>query len=337
MSIATLSRLGGIALVAAAVAGCNATKETASATAAATCAAQASTLTGTVQGALCTALGNTTLAPANDLIANLLNPNGTLGPVVGLLDQLTNTNGGALGPVTDLLQALLGANDQAGVLTPVIMGLNAVVAALTGGAAPEQIANVLNTLGSNSVGALSALGSSTNPLNTLLAGLNTALTGGNPTGASGLISSVQSTVGNVTTETQLDLVAQIVDGLVDPQAGALAPVTSIVENLTNTEDGALAVLTSVVDALVAKDDAALAPVIMAVNTIVGTLLPTNGAATPQQVVAAVAGVENNVGTLLTTTVGGVASLLQNVLGGLLGGLQQAGANTVSGLSSAAQG
>ena len=89
--------------------------------------------------------------------------------------------------------------------------------------------------------------------------------GGNGSG-SGLITTVQDTLNGLTGGTPLTPVEDLVNSLIDPQAGGLAALTSALEDATS--DGqSLAQLNQLVGALVGKNDSALNPVIAALNGI----------------------------------------------------------------------
>ncbi|MES3040211.1 MAG: hypothetical protein V4730_03520 [Pseudomonadota bacterium] len=91
--------------------------------------------------------------------------------------------------------------------------------------------------------------------------------GGNGgTGGSGLITTVQDTLNDLTGGTPLTPVEDLVNSLLDPEAGGLAALTSALEDAT-ADGQSLAQLNQLVGALVGKDDSALTPVIAALNGI----------------------------------------------------------------------
>ncbi len=267
-----------------------------------------------VQVALCDALNDTALAPVNNVIAGLIEDT----PLSELFDRLNDllSPSGELAPVNELIQTLIGANGS-GALTPVIGGLNAVLIGLLSGD-PEAIAAALQGFGDAAGGgsgnggptgtpldALLALGGESNPLTALLGQLPGAGggTGGGTNG--GLITNVQNLLNNLTGGTPLIEVANLVDTLLNPQEGALAPLTEALEDLTNVDGGPLGPVTELVGALISANDAALAPLIVALNEVLVGLLTDQD---PAAIAAALQGLAGNLG-------GG-----DNPLAGLLPGL-----------------
>ncbi|MCF4166115.1 hypothetical protein L2U69_10715 [Zavarzinia compransoris] len=184
----------------------------------------------------------TVLEPLNDLIVGLLDPNdGALSALTGALEDLTSSDDGALGAVTDLVNALVNTQDQA--LEPLISGLNDILAGLTGG--------LTGGLSSNALGDFMAADGTTDE---------------------GLIDVVQDTVANLLDGTPLEGVGDLVDGLVDPDTGALAALTGQLNELTSEDAGALGPVTGLVDALVDPDVGALDPVLDGVNDLLEGLL-----------------------------------------------------------------
>ena len=256
----------------------------------------------TTQGALCDLLENTPAGPVSDVLNNLIGTNGTLGGLTSALEDLIGPNG-QLAPVNELLVMLVGANED-GALTPVIQGLNSILVLLNAGADPAAIADALAGLGGGAGGgsngptgtpldALLTLGGDANPLTALLGALGGAGalpgTGGGTdggTGNIGLITQVQGILGDVTNDTPLVAVSELVDTLLDPQSGALEPLTAVLEDLTNVSGGPLGPLSELVDGLIAADDAALAPVITALNGVLVGLLTNQD---PAEIAAALQG------------------------------------------------
>lgn len=268
-----------------------------------------------VQVTLCDALDDTALAPVNNVIAGLIEDT----PLSELFDRLNEllSPSGELAPVNELIQALIGANGN-GALTPVIGGLNAVLVGLLSGN-PEAIAGALQGFGGAAGGgggsggptgtpldALLALGGESNPLAALLGQLPGAGggTGGGTNG--GLITNVQNLLNNLTGGTPLIEVANLVDTLLNPQSGALAPLTEALEDLTMVDGGPLGPVTELVGALISANDAALAPLIVALNEILVGLLTNQD---PAAIAEALQGLAGNLGG------GG-----DNPLAGLLPGL-----------------
>ena len=272
-----------------------------------------------VQVTLCDALDNTALEPVNNVIAGLIEDT----PLSELFDRLNEllSPSGELAPVNELIQALIGANGN-GALTPVIGGLNAVLIGLLSGD-PEAIAAALQGFGDAAGGgsggnggptgtpldALLALGGESNPLTALLGQLPGA--GGGTDGGTddGLITNVQDLLNNLTGGTPLIEVANLVDTLLNPQQGALAPLTEALEDLTMVDGGPLGPVTELVGALISANDAALAPLIVALNEILVGLLTNQD---PAAIAAALQGLAGNLG-------GG-----DNPLAGLLPGLPSEG-------------
>lgn len=241
----------------------------------------------TVQGVLCDLTnGVPGVSAVNDLLNGLIA--GT--PLELIVTQLNNLTGDQLAQLNELLTTLLGG-DEAGALTPVIKGLNAVLVGLLSGD-PASITAALQNIAAGAGGAsggtgtpldaLFALGSGDNPLLALLSQLpgfsNLPGVGGGggstpPTGENaGLITSVQELVDSLTHDTQLSAISDLVNTLLDPSSGALAALTGQLDDLTDVNGGPIAPLTEVINGLIAKDDAALAPVITALNGVLVGLL-----------------------------------------------------------------
>lgn len=228
---------------------------------------------------------NTILAPVRDLVVGLLDPNsGALSALTSALENLTSSSSGVLGPVTDLVNGLVNTQNQA--LEPVISGLNSILAQLT-------------------------------------SGLTGGLTGGGLTGSGassndGLIDVVQGVVGNLLDGTALEGVGDLVDGLVDPNTGALAGLTGALNNLTSQQTGPLGPVTGLVNGLAGADVGALDPVLDGVHDLLAGL--TNGISSALP--GASAGSTD--GGLIDTVQGTVANLLNGtplqVVSDLVGGL-----------------
>ena len=247
-------------------------------------------------GAICAVLdlvdnltNGTILEPVNDLLVGLLDPNsGALSALTGALENLTSSDSGALGAVTDLVNALVNTNDQA--LEPLISGLNGILSGLTGG-------------------------------------LTSGLTGASAsTGDAGLISVVQDTVGNLLGGTALEGVGDLVNALVDPTTGALAPLTGALDSLTAAQTGALGPVTNLVDTLVDPQTGALDPLLDTVNHLLAGL--TGGSGSPTDALSDIPVVGDLLGGLLgglgsssgsTAASGGLIDVVQGTVGNLLDG------------------
>ena len=255
--------------------------------------------------------GGVANAQLNSGINNVSNLSTTaaLSPVAGILGGLTGTQGAT---ATNLL---------GGVLDPVL----GVVGGLTGGLS-----------GAQGSGSSAGLGGLLDPVLGLLGGL-----GGGATGTgTGTITDVQGTVATLTNNTLLSPVGGLVNGLVDPQAGALAPVTGLVENLTSPA-GALAPVGGLVNGLVGEQGA-LTPVVGTVN---GLLSGLTGGLTGGQgagagglggVLDPVLGLVGGLTGGQSGQNGGVGGLLDPVLG-LLGGLGGGATGTGGGVITDVQG
>lgn len=253
-----------------------------------------------VQDILNNLTGNTPLFEVANLVDSLINPqSGGLAPLTQALEDLTNVDGGPLGPLTELVGALVSANDAA--LAPVITALNQVLVGLLTDQDPAAIATALQNLASGLQGS-----GGDNPLAGLLPGAGGDGSGGNN---DGLITSVQSTVDNLLGNTVLTPVQDLVTTLVDPDNGALSPLTGIVEQITGSEE-ALGQVTALVNELIAQDDAALTPVIEALNGVL-SLGDISGGGT------GLPGLDSTEGLDAIPVIGPV---LSGLLGGLLGGL-----------------
>lgn len=337
MNLVKTSRLAAAIALAASLAACNAggngsasnNNGGGSANVSETCASlQPGGAIDTVRlGLLCELLDGTPATAVNDLVASLIV--GT--PLEDLVNQLNDLIGpnGNLAPVNELLQMLIGGNED-GALTPVIQGLNAVLIALLVNQDPAAIAEALQNIAGGAGGggtgtpldALLALGGGDNPLSTLLGALTGGGSGGGTSG--GLISNVQNVLNNLTNDTPLDAVAGLVDTLLNPQNGALEPLTSALEELTEIQGGPLAPLTELVGALLTQDDAALAPVILALNEILVGLLTNQD---PTVIASALQNLAGN----LTDSLGG-----DNPLSGLLPGGGSGDGGSEAGLISSVQ-
>ncbi|MFZ2870060.1 hypothetical protein [Zavarzinia sp.] len=245
---------------------------------------------------------NTALEPLTDLIDALLNPNdGALSALTGALDDLTSSASGPLGAVTDLVNGLVGTQNQA--LEPLIASLNDVLSGLTGGLTNSDIASgLLGGLGGTSAGATSG----------------------------GLIDVVQGTVGNLLDGTPLQGVADLVDTLVDPQTGALSPLTGQLNDLTSTDGGALAPVTQLVDGLAGAQNGALDPVLDTVNGVLSGDL--SGASAGTDALADIPVVGDLLGGLLggLDSVGGATSTSGGATGGLIDVVQGTVGNLLDG-------
>ncbi|MDY0271367.1 MAG: YadA-like family protein [Advenella sp.] len=268
-----------------------------------------------VQGTVGRLVNNTALAPVGGLVNGLVDPQtGALAPVTGLVNDLTSANG-PLAPVGGLVNTLVG--DQ-GALTPVVGTVNNLLSGLTGGL----------TGGGQGGGLLGGLlgGSTGNPGTGAAAsgGLLGGLLGGGQSGGllgggsagDGVITDVQGTVGRLVNNTALTPVGGLINGLVDPQTGALAPVTGLVNDLTSA-NGPLAPVGGLVNTLLG-DQGALTPVIGTVNNLLSGLTGglTGGGQGGGLLGGLLGGSTGNPGT------GAAAS--GGLLGGLLGGGQSGG-------------
>jgi len=195
---------------------------------------------------------NTVIQPITDLINGLTNPNGALGAITNPLNQLTQVEGGPLGPLTELVQGLAGTGNSA--LNPLIDTLNGIIGGLTSGASPSAIAGGLSGL----PGAGSLTG--------LFGGLT--LPGGSDTG---LITLVNNTLDQLGNDSAVEPLTDLLNALTSPVNGGLAPVTSALNNLTALQGGALAPLTELVGGLAGTNNAALNPLIDTLNGILGGL------------------------------------------------------------------
>lgn len=248
------------------------------------------------------------VATVNGLLVTLTSENGLLAPVTGLtggegglLGGLTGGEGGLLAPVTNLVSGVTGG--EGGLLGGTEGGLLAPVTNLVGGVTGGEG----GLLGGTEGGLLA-------PVTNLVGGLtggNAGLLGGTAN-ETGTITDVQGTVTNLLGDSALAPVGVVVNDLIDPSTGALAPVTGLVENLTSN-DGALAPVGGLVNGLVGEQGA-LTPVVGTVGDLLGGL--TGGLLGGNTVTAGgsvdVAGTEVSANTS-TESNGGL-------LGGLLGGL-----------------
>lgn len=90
-----------------------------------------------------------------------------------------------------------------------------------------------------------------------------------------LISTVQDTLGQLTDQTLLDPLTDLVNTLVDPASGALNALTGPLADLTTIGQGALGPLTELVQGLAGTQNSALTPLVDALNTVLAGL--TSGA------------------------------------------------------------
>ena len=277
-----------------------------------------------VQGTVGRLVNNTALTPVGSLVNGLVDPQtGALAPVTGLVNDLTSASG-PLAPVGGLVNGLVG--DQ-GALTPVVGTVNnllgGLTGGLTGGTQGGPLDPVLGLLGGLTGGqAGSGTGGLLDPVLGLVGGLtggNGGLLGGGSAGT-GAITDVQGTVGRLVNNTALTPVGSLVNGLVDPQTGALAPVTGLVNDLTSAS-GPLAPVGGLVNGLVG-DQGALTPVVGTVNNLLGSL--TGGGQSGGLLDGLLGGGQS--GGLLGGLLGGGQSGGQSggLLGGLLGGGQGGG-------------
>ncbi|TBU97294.1 hypothetical protein DNJ95_19075, partial [Stutzerimonas kirkiae] len=217
--------------------------------------------------------------------------------LTGILENLTSTPDG-LGALTHLVNGLSIADD--GALTPLVTALNSILQGLENDTPLTPLVNGL--LGDG--GLISGL---QGQLQNLLQG---TLPGGSDGSGTGLVSTVQTLVGNLGNETAIEPLSDLVNALVDPNDGALSGLTGILENLTSTPDG-LGALTHLVNGLSIADDGALTPLVTALNSILQGL----SNATP---------ITDLLNDLLGTG-GALANLLgDGGLGNLLGGVLPGG-------------
>jgi len=137
----------------------------------------------------------------------------------------------------------LTAADDLGKLSPLVLTLNIVLVGLNQGQTPEQVASGLASI--------LALSEPSNP------------------GTQGLITSVINLTDGLLGGTILNPVNDLLNFLLNPQLGVLAPLTGVVDQLTDKESGALGALTSLVDQLVNTKDEGLNPLIALLNGILG--------------------------------------------------------------------
>lgn len=137
----------------------------------------------------------------------------------------------------------LTAADDLGKLSPLVLTLNIVLVGLNQGLTPEQVASGLASI--------LALSEPSNP------------------GTQGLITSVINLTDGLLGGTILNPVNDLLNFLLNPQLGVLAPLTGVVDQLTDKESGALGALTSLVDQLVNTKDEGLNPLIALLNGILG--------------------------------------------------------------------
>lgn len=259
----------------------------------------------TVQETLDDLTGGTPLAPVKDLVDALLDPTtGGLAAITGPLDDLTSSDE-ALGQLNDLVQALVSQDDSA--LDPVIAALNGVLggAGGTGGNGPVPGVPALDASAlcalpgigpqlAAAAGSTCSGGGSGSPIDAsqlcaipvlgpqLAAAAGATCSGSGAGGSgdsSGLISTVQDTVASLAGGTPLQPVQDLVNTLIDPQAGALEALTSQLEAVTSDPE-ALAQLNSLVEALAGENNSALTPLLDQLNSILGGAAGTGAAPSP---------------------------------------------------------
>ncbi|MEG0003013.1 MAG: hypothetical protein RR852_19015, partial [Comamonas sp.] len=274
-----------------------------------------------VQNAVDTLLGGTVAEPVIDLVNALVDPNGsTLSTITGLLENLTNTQGG-LGALTTLANGLLNVEGEG--LAPLIDSLNGLAAGAADSSGSGGLQNVVNQV----VGGLLGAGG----LGGLLGGL---LTGGSNGGGDGLIASTQNIVDSLAGGTVAAPVADLVNALINPTDGTLSAVTNALESLTSADGGPLGVLTELVDGLATLPGEGLEPLIDTLNGLIGGLAGAgDGAGTLQDVVEGVLGEDAALGGLLAE--GGLLAGVGDLLGSLSGGTG-GGSGEGSGLVTTAQ-
>ncbi|MFZ2872702.1 hypothetical protein, partial [Zavarzinia sp.] len=108
----------------------------------------------------------------------------------------------------------------------------------------------------------------------------------------GLICSIEKVLHNLTDNTILQPVTNLVGALVDPQTGVLSPLTKPLDSITDVETGALGPVTEIVDTLVGPEKGLLDPTLDAVNDLL-------------------------TGNTRSTTDGGLIDLVQGTVGNLL--------------------
>ena len=102
--------------------------------------------------------------------------------------------------------------------------------------------------------------------------------------SAGLIDVVESVVSNLSDETAIQPVRELVAALASAnpeEPGALAAITGPLNDLSNTETGPLGPLSELVQGLVATEEEGLEPLIAGLNAIIGGL-QNDPAATPQE-------------------------------------------------------
>ncbi|MEQ6474987.1 hypothetical protein [Comamonas sp. wu1-DMT] len=309
-----------------------------------------------VQDVVAGLAGGTLIEPVSELLDSLLNPNeGALSSITSILESLTNTEGGALGVVTDLVDGLVNIPEQsleplistlndllAGLANPGNDGIGGVVHSVLGGLLGKDgvldglLSSVGDVLGQdgllggilgqdgllgNVVGDNGLLGGVLGGSGGLLGGIS----GGNGgTAESGLITTVQDVLSNLSGGTVIEPVGQLLNTLIDPSEGSLSTVTGLLEDLTSVNDGPLGVLTELVNGLATVEDKALEPVISTLNELIAGLTQglTDGGSLNSDLINNVVGdVLGGNGGLLGGVLG-QDGLLGNVVGdnGLLGGV-----------------
>lgn len=90
-------------------------------------------------------------------------------------------------------------------------------------------------------------------------------------GDPGAVNAVNCTLSAAGNDTAIAPVTELLNGLTQPQTGALSTLTSPINSLTQLQSGSLGAITRILQMLVAKDDAALAPVIVTLSSLLGGL------------------------------------------------------------------
>lgn len=238
----------------------------------------------TVQETLDDLTNGTPLTPVQELIEALLDPSsGGLAALTGPLDDVTSS-GEALAQLNELVQALASQDDSA--LTPVIDALNGILSGANSGGAPVDASQLCALPGigpqlASATGTTCEGGSGDTPLDASqlcalpaigqqlaeAAGATCDGSGDGGSGdSSGLISTVQDTLDSLTGGTPLQPVQDLVNTLVDPDAGALEALTSQLEAVTSDAE-ALAQLNSLVEALAGENNSALTPLLTTLNSV----------------------------------------------------------------------
>jgi len=239
-------------------------------------------LINTTQSAVNQATQGTPLTSVRDLVNALVDPNaGGLAALTGPLNDVTS-DGAALAQLDDIVSTLAGYNDSA--LTPLIETLNGIIASALGGGgsglSPAQLC-ALPGIGpqlASAAGSQCSGGGTGNPIDAaqlcalpligsqLASAGGATCSGGGAAPNTGLITTVQSTVGQLAGGTPLQPVQDLVNTLVDPNSGNLAQLTSQLEAVTSNGE-ALAQLNQLVASLAGYNDSALTPLVDTLNGI----------------------------------------------------------------------